>query len=454
LTSILLIYPYFHPSRDDSIFRFPPLGVAYLAAALRQAGYGVNILDGTFMLRDEALDQAARAGADIVGIYSMFSLKENALAFARSLRGKCRLLIAGGPLPTCDPDSFLDDFDIVVIGEGEHTILDIVAAYESDRNFQNIPGIVQKIHPNEGAPGREAGLWRTPPRVLELDLDGIAFPARDLIPNKNYIEFGKRQGRLATTSVITTRGCPFNCDFCSNAVFGNSYRERSAGNVIDEVEQVLSLGYERIHFADDVFTLNPERVVKICREICQRNVHFRWECLGRVDSIDSDLAGEMKRAGCDRVFFGIESGSNAVLKLMNKGITVVKARNAVRAAHHAGLETGAFFMLGYPGETDDTVLETIRLANSLPLDYLSFTIPYPLPGTALYARITKGGDKPAERPIDQKPFFKAGFSGAKLQYARLTGEAWFRIKKGLGKAGPVAVKPFEILFEAVFRLLR
>ena len=186
---------------------------------------------------------------------------------------------------------------------------------------------------------------------------------------------------------MSTRGCPFACEFCSNVVFGESYRARSPVSVVDEVEQALALGYDRISFADDVFTLERDRVLAICDEIRRRGLRFPWECLARVDSVDEALAREMRRAGCTRVYFGIESGNDDVLRLMNKQITAAEARDAVEAAHRAGLEVGAFFILFYPGETDDTVLETLRFAGSLPLDYLGLSMPYPLPGTALHERL-------------------------------------------------------------------
>ena len=165
---------------------------------------------------------------------------------------------------------------------------------------------------------------------------------------------------------MTTRGCPFSCEFCSNAVFGISYRERSSENVLNEVEEILALGYDRIHFADDVFTLNNRRIKQICEDIRMRGLDFKWECLARADSIDKATADAMKNAGCDRVFYGIESGDESTLKLMKKRISLDQARNAVDVARSSGLKTGAFFILCYPGETDDTVLKTIRFATSLP----------------------------------------------------------------------------------------
>jgi anaerobic magnesium-protoporphyrin IX monomethyl ester cyclase len=220
----------------------------------------------------------------------------------------------------------------------------------------------------------------------------------------------------------------------------------------------LQLGYERISFADDVFTLNASRVKEICEEIARRRLHFGWECLGRVDTFDHATALLMKQAGCFRIFFGIESGNDQVLKLMNKRITTVQARHAVEAAHAAGLEVGAFFILCYPGETDDTVLDTLRFATSLPLDYVGLTMPYPLPGTALFDRV---GDRisrdwrPQESPLMNHVLtFDADFSATKMRFAILKGRAQFAIRRRAGRLAPLALRLFERPTDRVFRLLR
>lgn len=456
MTSVLLVYPYFNPPNNRSIFRFPPLGVGYVASSLRNAGYEVSILDCTFMNREDAIAKARESCADIIGIYSMVTMREDCIRFARHLRDCCDLLVAGGPLATCNPLPFMEDFDAVVMGEGEKAMLEIVRAYESGSDFESIRGVVYKKDKMGGRVSNE--IVSTVPRELEPDLDAIAFPARDLFQNGRYIEYCKRRFGHAITAMITTRGCPFRCEFCSNAVFGISYRERTPENVLLEVEQALSLGYDKIHFADDVFTLNRKRILKFCEEIRKRKLDFKWECLGRVDSIDQGIATAMKGAGCDRIFFGIESGNDSVLKMMNKKITVSDAKRAVEAAHKAGICTGAFFILCYPGETADTVIETLSFATSLSLDYLSFTVPYPLPGTALYERIKEKIEREWKAPegfiSDHVLIYDADFSEIKMKFAILKGQVQFGMRKRLGNHASLAVKPFEMLTDAVFRLMR
>lgn len=457
MSTILLIYPFFLPRRDRSVFRFPPLGLGYLAASLQDAGHHVRLLDCTFMDREAALREAMAVGADVVGIYCMVTLVEDCQWFARNLRLHCRLLVAGGPLPTCDPLPFLDDFDIVVRGEAEETLIELVSAWEAGDEWSKVPGLIYR---SQDAPPQAGGgeYIETAVRPFIQDLDRLAFPARHLFPNDDYIRFGRKKYDYSITTVMSTRGCPFHCEFCSNVVFGGSFRMRLAESVVDEIEEALAMGYDRIAFADDVFTLNRRRVWEVCAEIKSRELHFQWECLGRVDTLDYPTAVEMKSAGCARIYFGIESGNDYILKLMKKQITTDQARQAVEAAHRAGLEVGAFFILFYPGESNETVLDTLRFAASLPLDYLGLTMPYPLPGTALYER-TKSKIFRTWHPDDSLLWshvliYDSEFSETKMWFGILKGHAQFEIKKRFGRVAPLLLKLFEKPTDLVLRLLK
>ncbi len=456
MTSVLLIYPFFLGRRDRSRFRFPPLGVSYLAASLQHAGHHVHLLDCTFRRKNDALAEALHVGADIVGLYCMVTMLDDCLWFARNLRGHCRLLIAGGPLPTCEPSTFVKDFDVVVRGEAEQTLQEIVHAWEARSGFAWVAGIVYREANSAEVP--DGRVIATTARPFVRDLDAIPFPARELLPNDRYIAYGKDRYGFSITTVMSSRGCPFRCDFCSNVVFGASYRERSALNVVDEIEQALALGYDRISFADDVFTLNRRRAIAVCKEIRRRGLRFEWECLGRVDTMDDALATEMRSAGCTRVFFGIESGSDRILELMNKRITTKQARAAVEVAHRAKLEVGAFFILGYPGETNETILDTLRFATSLPLAYLGLTLPYPLPGTSLYERtkdrITRSWEPDHGGLLGHMLTYAGEFSEAKMRFGLLKGRVQFEMQRRLGRMAPLAVALFEKPSDWVFRMLR
>lgn len=453
MTTVLLIYPFFQPLRDRSVFRFPPLGIGYLAAALQQEGHQVHLIDCTFRTRREALQEALAVGAEVVGLYCMVTMVDDCLWFAEQLRPTARLLVAGGPLPTCDPLAFLKHFDVVVRGEGERTVCELLREWSKGVDLARVPGIVLRQRQEAGS-----NPIFTVDRPFEMDLDALPRPARSLFPNADYLRHGKKKYGYSISTVMSTRGCPFRCEFCSNVVFGGSYRERSPEEVVDEVEQVLRLGYDRISFADDVFTLRKERVLRICAEIHRRKLNFHWECLGRVDSLDEATAREMRHAGCARIYFGIESGSQPILDQMNKRTTPEEARQAVEAAHRAGLEVGAFFILGYPGDTDETVLATLRYAGSLPLDYLGLTMPYPLPGTALYdrvrSRVTRAWRPDESLLVSHVLIFDADFSERKMWFGILKGKAEFQIRRKAGRLAPVLLGFFRPITDAAFRLMR
>jgi len=346
-------------------------------------------------------------------------------------------------------------FDVVVRGEGEQTMLELLRAFEEGSDPSQVAGVVYR---SEFAGPAEGQIISTPEREFSKELDIVPFPARAILPNESYIRYGRKKYGFSITTVMSTRGCPYRCEFCSNVVFGGSYRERSPQYVVDEIEEALSLGYDRISFADDVFTMKKQRVINVCREIRRRGLHFDWECLGRVDALDFETALEMKNAGCTRIYFGIESGSDRMLQLMNKKITTEQARQSVQAAHQAGLQVGAFFILCYPGDTDDTVLKTLHYATSLPLDYIGLSMPYPLPGTGLYER-TKDSISRDWHPEDSRfgshvLFFDSDFSETKMWFGIFKGHAQFEIKKRLRKLSPLLLPLFEKTSDAVFRFLK
>ncbi len=450
-TTVTLVYPYFHPSNDRSIFRFPPLGLGYIAAYLKQHNISVDLVDCTFLPQEEALEKIRHSDPKIIGIYSMFSMKNKAMQMAKLLRENCELLVAGGPLPTLNAKDFLPGFDVVVIGEGEETTLELIRGVEKGNDLSRVKGIAYM---------EKDKIKLNPPRGFIEDLDSIPFPARELFDNQAYKNYYSKKFGYIITTMITSRGCPFNCDFCSRPIFGNRFRTRSAKNIVEEMEKVLALGYDRIWFADDCFTLKRKRLIEICNEIVQRGIKIDWECLSRVDTIDREVTDKMKRAGCVRMFFGIESGNDSVLALMKKGATTKQAEDAVCVTKLSGIQVGAFFILGYPGESDETVLDTVGFASSLPLDYLSFTYPYPIPGTPLHDRVkdrmvVDDWIEPKRlRLIDHKLLYRSSFSEAKLKFAVLKGAAQFGLRKYLGaRIYKLIGIPFERLTDLVFKLL-
>jgi anaerobic magnesium-protoporphyrin IX monomethyl ester cyclase len=453
MTAVTLVYPYFHPNADSSIFRFPPLGLGYIAANLKQKGISVEIVDCTFMEQKKALRKIIESKPKIIGIQSMYSMKEKSLELAKMLRAHCELLVAGGALPTTEPEVFLENFDVAVIGEGEQTMLELVNQFMNGGDFSQVKGIAYR----EKVTGQ---IKRTPPRGLNSNLNSFPRPSRELFDNDSYKRFYFKKFGYTTTAIMTSRGCPFSCDFCSKPVFGNEFRARASSNVADEIEEVISLGYSRIWFADDCFTLDRNRLLGICDEIINRSLKIGWECLSRVDTLDPETVDKMKKAGCLRMFFGIESGNDFVLSLMKKQITTTQVRKALSLCKNSGIKAGAFFIIGYPGENNKTVLETIKFASSLPLDYLSFTLPYPIPGTPLYERlngelISDEWEEPKNiNLVKHKLLFDSRLSEHKLKFAIIKGMIQFYIRKHLGRKGyKLLGTPFENLTDAFYNLM-
>jgi len=452
---VALVYPFFHPANDNSIFRFPPLGLGYIAAALERQGVEVELVDCTFLKPQQAIERIVNAKPQVVGFYCMFSMKKTTLELAQNLRAqlpKDCMFVVGGPLPSWAPEAFLDVFDAVAVGEGEQTMLELTQCLSDGRALSNVKGLVYR---------NGEGIVTTPARPFIEDLDSLAFPTRERFDNDAYMRYYKKGFGYTTTSMITSRGCPFSCDFCSRPIFGADMRTRSVGNIVDEVEAIACLGYERVWFADDCFTLNNRHLTAVCEELTRRRLDVGWECLSRVDTMDAEVALAMKRSGCIRVFFGIESGNDAVLGLMNKRITTTQAKRAVLVAKAAGLKVGAFFIVGYPGESDKTVLDTVRFASGLPLDYVSFTLPYPIPGTPLYERVKGDGvsiddwEEPKNyRLIRHKLLYASGFSESKLKFAIIKAQGQFYGRKILkNRAYNVLGEPFERVTDYAFKCM-
>ena len=453
LKDVVLIYPFTKPAYDRSKFRLPPLGLGYIASYLRGNNLDVNILDCTFKGEKTIIKEAQQLSPRIIGIYSMYSMQEATIRLAKALREKCDTLVVGGPLPSVMPEPFLQYFDIVVIGEGEQTMLEIAKLDQPDK-LREIRGIVYKEKDENDT---EKNVY-TQPRSMFKNLDTIPYPARDLFDNSNYIRYYTDRGLEPTTSIMTSRGCPFSCDFCSKPVFGSSLRQRSPKNIIDEISEALHLGYTRIYFQDDCFTISKNRLEEFCQLVLEEDLVFSWECLSRVDGLDSKLAILMRKSGCVQIFFGLESGNNKILEIMKKEITLSKGREAIKTASDAGIMTGAFFIIGYPGETDDTILDTLNYASSLPLDYLSFSLPYPIPGTGLYEKTKNLKHKKIEPKshllIDHELVYESEFSERKLKFGITKGVIQFQLKKQLKGFSGFVETPFKKVTNRLFKMMK
>jgi anaerobic magnesium-protoporphyrin IX monomethyl ester cyclase len=437
---VVLVYPQRAPKQGRH-WIMPSLGLMYLSASLRRAGYKVRHIDHTFLERAEVLAEIERLQPSVIGIYCMITMQDEALSLASEVRDKA-LTVVGGPYPSGEPDTFVDQFDLVAVGEGEETIVQIMEHLD-DRRFEEIPGLVFK---------REGDIVRTTPRIRTKDMSHLPLPYRGDVPNADYIHYWRKHWKDATTPLMSTRGCPFRCDFCHKSVFGDLFSARPVESVVAEMREIAGLGYDHIWMSDDLFTLNYKRTFELAQAIENAHLPLTWECLSRVTHVDQALFEQMRRAGCKRIFFGIESGDANVLKEMKKGITPEQARAAVEACVAAGIKAAGFFMVGYLGETTDSLIRSINFSSSLPLDYVSYTIAYPLPGTGFYERVRERRQRGEWHKVrHNRLLFNTDFSENKLRAAILKGAIQHRLNRMHLRP---ASRAFELATNPLLRALR
>ena len=417
MTRILLINPPVTTTRNETIGPNPPLGLAYIAAYLEQENYKVSILDALaegienpitkndfvrFGLSDDDIERFISSyEPDVVGISQMFtSYSNNAHEIAKIVKQTCpdTLVVHGGAHPSSAPHIVLDDdnVDLVVQGEGERTFLEIIHEFENDGSFQDVPGVWMKKR-NE--------VIFTQKRPYFQDIDEIPFPARHLLPMEKYFE-ANRKGvnyamRLPYTTMITSRGCPYDCVFCSiHSIWGYKWRPRLPSKVVDEIEFLQkSYGIREIHFLDDNVTLDRTRMEKICDEIIRREIDIKWTTPNGVAiwTLNKPLIQRMKTSGCYRLTFGLESGNENTLNFIGKRYDRNHALDIIDYCNKIGLYTLSTFIIGFPYEPLQSIEDTIDYAINSGIDWAIFYIATPLPFTRMYdIYINEGYYRPEE----------------------------------------------------------
>jgi radical SAM superfamily enzyme YgiQ (UPF0313 family) len=366
-----------------------PLGLGYVASVLKDAGHAVHFLDLALEGGDperRLLLEVRSVQADAIGMTLMTPNYEEARTLVSRVRPELSgiPIVVGGPHPCAVPEETLKDgtADIVVLSEGETMAKDLFSAIEEGGDLQAVPGIAYL----DG----DARLVVTSPPHQVSDLDASPYPAWDIISPGRYP--GTLRGRKMAV-VLTTRGCPFRCVNCYRGpAAGRHYRKRSISNIMEELRRLYrEYGIRAFGFRDDIFTLDMDRARGLCDAISAEGLDIIWNCQTRVDRVDRDLLQRMKRSGCISVDFGVESGSEEILKNLKKRITKEQARQAVRNCREIGLPTRAFFMIGLPWETPDTVEETIAFAKELRATNSYFFLATPYPGTVLRDQFLEAG---------------------------------------------------------------
>ena len=359
----------------------PPIGLALIAAVLEREGYQVTVLDANAMSLQPRDIAPLVTDADAVGITAMTPTISAAISVAHHLKqaNSNLIMILGGVHATLLPDETLagaPGIDIIVRGEGETTIIELLQALADKQPVDNISGISFR------ADGR---VISTATRTSSIDMDSLPFPAYHLLPWQRYKPHPPHGLALPFAAVVTSRGCPYRCAYCSKPVFGNKFRAQSPERVVEEVAYLKErFGIKEVAFYDDVFTLDKKRVHAIAEEIIRKGIRIFWTCEARVNLVDKELLRHMKQAGCYAIAYGIESASPEILSALHKDITLEQVEEAVRISREVGLQTIGYLMIGSPGETPETIVKTIEFAKKLKLDFAQFSVTTPFPGTELY----------------------------------------------------------------------
>jgi len=404
---ILLIDPPFY--RFIGYYnRYFPLGLAYLSSVLRKEGHEVLIYDADCNVSPSKMDftrledsypdylkslkdenhpilqevshTISNFNPDIVGITVWTTFAASAFKIASLCKEYDRSVpvVMGGPHVSIKYDEVLKicpDVDFLIRGEGEETFLELVRMIgerwgNKNATFNNIKGISYR---------QNGEMVHNPQREFVKDLDAIPFPARDLLLNKDSYN-SEDMGLL-----MTSRGCPYNCSYCATGIWKRKVRYRSVDNIIKEIKFLIdAYGTKQFTFKDDSFTVNKKRVLELCDRLIKEKININWDCNTRVNLINEDLLSKMKKAGCNSIKVGIETGSEKILKLMRKGITFEQCRKSANLFRKVGIHWTGYFMMGLPSETKEEVYQTLKFMKELKPDFASFSVYEPFPGTELF----------------------------------------------------------------------
>lgn len=362
----------------------PPLGISYVGAALEKAGHEVRIIDAQALVlsRQDVYQELKEFKPYLIGVTTKTPNLYGALEACRVAKSADAKVVIGGPHTELFPKECLsfDFIDYAILGEGENAMIQLANALENGLSVYEIDGLCFR--------GDDGNIQVNKAAIVN-DVDSVPWPARHLLPMSNYSSI---IGLHPTTTMITSRGCPFHCAFCVKQEADKKTRFRDPVDVVDEMEMLVKdYKIREIMFYDDVFTMRRQHVYGICEEILKRSLRVRWEAPTRVDCTTKEMFELMAKAGCLRVRFGVESGDIDILRLMRKRSNLELAIKAVEAARSTGLRTFAYFIVGYLGETQEQFNNTVELAKRLPLDSVMFTAATPLPGTLLHKQAAEAG---------------------------------------------------------------
>jgi radical SAM superfamily enzyme YgiQ (UPF0313 family) len=387
------------PHEREVMKPYPPLGLLYISAYLRARGHAVDVFDGTFRTPLDFRRVLAAGRPPVVGLYVNLLTKLRALEMISEARAAGAKVILGGPEPPAHAEEYLArGADVVVLGEGERATEELLVELgrRSPHELHHVKGIA--FRDDEGR------IVRTSPRPMISELDCLPFPDRDAIDVDAYLNAWRGSHGRASLSLICARGCPYHCDWCSHAVYGNTHRRRSPANVADEVAMILErYRPDQLWYADDVFTIKPSWTLAYARELSDRGIRIPFECITRADRLDEDVVEALARMGCFRVWIGSESGSQRILDAMGRGVRVEEVQETTRLCRRRGIEVGVFIMVGYEGEEGEDLDATVDHLKKADPDVVLTTIAYPIRGTGYYQKVEARTrfDRPWEEGTDR-----------------------------------------------------
>lgn len=380
----------------------PPLGLLYLAACARKEGHKAMLIDALAeqLTSDEVVERVGRSTPDVValtGTTPQISFAFEVMKKVKALpNGKEIITVLGGPHATAVPAETLkkcDKIDFLVYGEGELTFTELIKALEKKKSRASIISSIKGLYvPSKKGPTKKEPIFSGPRPYME-NLDALPYPERELITYwEGYHMAPSDTWRDPSTTMITSRGCPFACKYCNRAVFGRGYRCMSAGYVLGEMKHLMKrYKIREIKFWDDVFTIDRKRTMELCDGITREKLDIVWSCETRVDLVDKEMLKKMKQAGCWQIDYGVESGNQELIDKITKGIKLEQVKKAVSLTKQAGISARGYFIIGLPGETVKTAKKSIDFAIEAGFDYVTFFVCVPYPGTELYELAKKEG---------------------------------------------------------------
>lgn len=385
---LLLAHGFFlsEDAEEQRIMRpHPPLGLLYLSSHLKACGVDVGVFDSTFQRFADFEQLLQRERPPIVGLAINLMTKRHALRMMAAARAAGARVVVGGPDPPYYAAEYLEaGADVVVIGEGEQTLEELLRPLTNGdvAALANVPGLV--FQDPSGAT-----LIRTPPRALMADLDPQPFPDRGAVDIERYLAAWRGRHGFAPVSLVTARGCPYTCTWCSRSVFGTTHRRRSPANVADEVEDIWNrYRPDRLWYADDVFGIHRGWTLAYAAELQRRRLYLPFECISRAERIDDDVADALHELGCWRVWIGAESGSQRILDAMQRRVAIDRVAESTERLRRRGIQVGMFIMLGYDGERTEDLRATVEHLKRTAPDIFLTTVSYPIKGTPYYDAVS------------------------------------------------------------------